>query len=168
MGTDAARQEVFRFGDTVCYAATRADFDRLNADMREEDRAECRVFGMDGDDGRNWDEAVAIEIAGELVGIVGFGKFADGNELSRERMMFFLTTNAVWRHRVAFVKSSRPVMRWAMNTLLPSWVNTVFSFPIATYRGSVEWQERVLGFAAYGIVAFNGIRHVGMIKRKGV
>ena len=154
-------------GEVKCFTATAEDFKRLNEDMREEDKEECRVFGCEGDDGKYWDVAYTVEIGGDLVGIIGFNSFADTSSLSKLRMMIFLTTNSVWKHKKKFVECSRRVARWVMNEVLPHWVDTVYSFPMSSYRGSIEWQRRILGFKVDGEVKFYGVRHTRMKLRKG-
>ncbi|MCQ2299974.1 MAG: hypothetical protein MJZ81_07625 [Bacteroidales bacterium] len=160
--------DVVEFSDGVTVRpATEDDFREANAFMREEDRFEVQVFGEDEERFDEWDEAVAVRIDGDLVGILGFVKIEGDSVVSRRRGMTFLTTDAVWRHRKAFVRQSRNVANWAFYNLLPAWVDTVCATTTERYSASIAWEERVLGFRRTGVVELNGVRHVCLERRKG-
>lgn len=145
--------------------ATQEHFDRLNADLREKDLAECRVFGREGEDMRNWESAWAVYVDDDLVGIGGYALFADATPLSAHRLFLFLTTNKVWKHKVAFVKYSRNVAEF-MIARLPEWVVHLHSLPMSSYAESIRWQKKVLGFSERGEIVLNGIRHTRLYRHR--
>nr|DAH80687.1 MAG TPA: hypothetical protein [Caudoviricetes sp.] len=167
MANATATERIEIGGGVTLATATAADFAELNANMREADRRECRVFGAEGEDAANWERAWAVRADGALVGIAGWGAFRGESHLSRRRLLLFMSTGAVWGIRRTFVRHSRPVML-AVLSRLPPWVDEVYSLPMSDYAASVRWQERVLGFERVCEIEANGVRHTLMAKRKGV
>lgn len=145
--------------------ATQEHFDQLNADLREKDLAECRVFGCEGEDMKNWEYAWALFVDDDLVGIVGWGLFANATPLSKERFFMFMTTNKVWKHKLTFVKYSRKVAEFVM-AQLPPWVEHIHSLPMSSYAESVKWQTKVLGFHYNGEIELNGVKHTRLYKHR--
>lgn len=155
--------------DGVCRVtpATREDVDALNANMRDADREEVGVLGFSYDDCESADGAWAVRIGGDLVCILGTCVLgSQETTLSRERQLFLLSTNAVWRHKVDYVRYSRRVASFVLRRM-PKWVDKVWSLPMESYGASIRWQERVLGFVRTGTVEINGVRHAVLELRKG-
>lgn len=138
--------------------ATVEDFAALNADLRDMDRAECRVFGQDGEDFSAYEQAYAIRIGGDLVGIAGWATFDGDTPIADRRLLLFMTTNAVWKHKVEFVKRSRVVFEW-LTARLPVWVRDIFAVPMSEYAASINWQKRMLGFKETDKQVLNGVEH---------
>ncbi len=145
-------------GGVVLREATSADWLELNERMRPADRAELAVFGMRREDPANWERAWAVFLKGALIGVIGFVTPCGFGPLSTVRYMGFMSTDAVDRAKVGFVRATPRVARF-YEANLPAWVDTVVSIPMASYRGSVEWQRRVLGFERTGEVEINGTPH---------
>lgn len=157
----------FGGGECTVRPATKEDVRELNDCMRQADRDEIAAFGFDYDDCESSDQAWAVRIGGDLVCVMGIAKlYANETHLSKTRQFFLLSTDKVWRHKVAYVRYSSPVMLWVLNRM-PSWVDCVRSIPMLAYEGSVRWQERVLGFRAIGAIMINGVEHLLMEKRRG-
>lgn len=162
-------KDLIEFGNGVTLTkATAADFAILNANLRDEDREECRVFGAEGDDIKYWDAAWGLRFRDAFIGIVGWGKCQGTDESSPLRLFLFMSTTEVERHKIEFVKVSRRVMQAVMDEMPPQ-VKVVFALPMASYKRSIEWQRRILGFKGEAEVEVNGVKHVLMAcERKGV
>lgn len=157
----------FGGGECVVTPATASDVAELNADMRDADREEVGVFGLTYDDCKSADGAWAVRIGGDLVCVCGTCALeAEESVLCRRRQFFLLSTNKVWRHKVGYVRYSRPVAEFVLRRL-PAWVDTVWSTPMAKYTASIEWQKRCLGFTPVGEGFYNGVRHIVLERRKG-
>lgn len=155
-------------GDGVTIRPTTpADAAAVNADMRDADRAEYEVFGLDGEDFMKWEFAFTVLCDGDIVGIAGFLMFQNGSVMSQNRLFGFMSTNAVWRHKVKFVKHSRKVFD-AVAALGRPWVTDFYAIPMSAYKASIRWQERVLGFRIKEEVVLNGIPHTILHRRKEV
>lgn len=142
----------------VLRPATQADFDFINARLREMDERETEVFGHK--DARADLEAAWVILDGDVVvGYVGYLPLADGSILSRSRFLAELTTDAVWSRKVKYVRYSRRVLK-AVVAKMPPWVETLYTLPMKDYAGAVAWLERVLKMTRVGEVEVNGIPHV--------
>lgn len=152
-------------GELVVSVANDADKAELNALMREEDRAECRVFGSEEEDFSAYVQAFAVRYRGELLGIIGWAQFEDETALSEKRLLLYLSTIHVENHRLVFVRHSRRILE-LLCSFLPAWVSDVYAIPMTAYAKSILWQTRVLGFRKSGEIDLNGINHTILHRKR--
>lgn len=152
-------EDFFDFGNGVTITkATQDDFDELNANLRADDRAECNALGYEGEDPKWYQRAWAIRKESELIGIIGWAMFNDTTPLSKSRLFLLMTTNAVWKHKVEYVKMT-PVVARKVVSMMPEWVTDVYALPMSAYKKSIKWQKRILGFREIGEIEVNGVMH---------
>ena len=155
-------------GDGVTMTrSTQDDFDRINADLRDADRAEQQVFdGGRPDALADMESSWTVRDGPHLVCFAALRTFLGESVLSRSRVIVQLTTNHVWRIKVKYVRFSRAVLRELAGNA-PPWVGEFWTFPMASYAGAVAWDERILGFHRVREIVLSGVPHVAMrISRK--
>ena len=80
---------------------------------------------------------------GDIVGYFGVLVMPGESFMSRTRGFCFMSCEAANRHKLAFVKASRPAFRWMVEAC-PAWTDRYLTWPLESYTASVRWQERVL------------------------
>ena len=80
---------------------------------------------------------------GDVVGYFGVLVMPGESFMSRTRGFCFMSCEAANRHKIAFVKATRPAFRW-MVANCPPWADTFLTWPLESYKASVRWQEKVL------------------------
>lgn len=142
--------------------ATQEDIDSAEANLRAGDKAECEIFGEKSvwhARVEDFESCWAIFGRGKLVGYCGVMIQPGTTALSPLRWLCFLSTEAVDKMRVSFVKDSRAVMKQIINKT-PDHVHTFYSMPAATYHGSIIWHERVLKMRRFKNSVVNGHKHI--------
>jgi hypothetical protein len=81
---------------------------------------------------------------GDIIGFLGILVMPNESCMSRTRSFCFMSCENANRHKLAFVKASRPVFRFAAEQC-PPWVGRFLSWPLESYAASVRWQERAIG-----------------------
>lgn len=155
------RSNFIWLGDGVTMvASTQADFDFINANLREMDRREVEVFDRGRPDAladmeRSW----TVRDSAEIVGFIAIKPFADESVLSRRRFLVQLTTEYVWRIKVKYVRFSRAVLA-AVVANSPAWVTDFYTLPMKAYEGAVKWDERVLKMRRVAEICAEGVPHI--------
>lgn len=140
--------------------STQADYDWINAHLREWDRREAEVFdGGRPDRLSDMERSWTIRDGENVVGFFATRTFADESVLSRRRFLVELTTDYVWKIKVKYVRFSRAVFRAVVENA-PTWVDEFYTLPMKAYTGTVKWQERILGLRRLREVEIEGIPHV--------
>lgn len=80
---------------------------------------------------------------GDVVGYFGVLVMPNESFLSRTRAFCFMSCEMANRHKLAFVKASRPAFKWMVETC-PPWTDRYLTWPLESYAASVRWQERIL------------------------
>lgn len=141
--------------DVELETANQADIDYVTENFRDGDRAECEAFGGGGDTLDLFERCWVVRIRGKVVGYCGVARVPGASWLSPYRFLCFMSCREADRMKVAFVRNSRAVMR-AVVERTPPWVETFLSAPLAEYRGTIIWHERVLGMHRMGARPHNG------------
>lgn len=123
--------------------ATQADIDAVADSFREGERRSEQLLGRDRLD--SFEQCWAVEAAnGDLVGYFGVCMLPNESVMGRGRAFCFMSCEAADRHKLAFVKATRPAFKWVAEQC-PPWVDMFVSWPLESYAKSVRWQEKVLG-----------------------
>lgn len=150
--------------------STQEEIDWVEANFREGEKRERDVAGGGRTLLETFEACWTIRDAasGDVFGYFGAMVMPGESCMSRVRGLCFMSCTNVERHKIAFVRSSRPVLRYVVGKA-PKWVNKFISWPIASYRGSVEWHKRVLKMREARRVPANGDEYVIFeIERKEV
>lgn len=135
----------------VLVPATDALLAEVVANLRDEDRREhehaVRFCGEEFADTkvRHFEKCWIMRLGGETVGYVGLATDALSSPLSTARWIALLSTAAVERHALDYVRLSRPVMRRVADEA-PPWVTDFYSMPLKRYEASVRWHEKTMGW----------------------
>ena len=140
--------------------SVQADYDFINANLREADLREVLVF----DRGRrdrlsDMEESWTVRDGPNVVCFLATKPFEGEGPLSRRRFLVQLTTEYVWRIKVKYVRYSRAVLA-AMARRTPPWVTDFYTLPMKEYVGAVRWDERILGMERVAEPVLNGVPHV--------
>lgn len=134
--------------------ATQGDVDRVVANFRDGERRTVDAGGGETDRVEDFERCWIVKAAdGEDLGYLGVMTMPNRSFMSRERGVCFMSAKGVDDHRLAFVASSKPILRYAARCC-PPWVDTFLAWPLESYEASVRWQTRVLGFRRVGRVPF--------------
>lgn len=99
---------------------------------------------------------------GDVVGYFGILVMPNESFMSRTRAFCFMSCEAANRHKIAFVKATRPVFRWMVGRC-PPWTDRYLTWPLESYAASVRWQEKVLKMRRIARVpAGNGENYIVM------
>lgn len=135
--------------------ATDEELDYVVAHYREQDRREAEIVPDDALDRKAFDEVFTIRIGQDIVGYFGLMVPMDANYFCDMRYMVFMSSEGADKHKLAFVKGSRNVMKFVV-ARTPRWVKRFMSIPLASYEMSVKWQKRVLGLVEIGRMTVPG------------
>ena len=144
--------------------ATQEDVDWVESHLREGDAKE-HAFAEGGSDVEKFRTCWAVLADGYLVGYLGGDIMPHESAISRRRFVFFLSTTAVERIRVKYVRKSRDVLR-AFARTAPKWVDEFVTVPLADYTGAVRWLERTLGFRRTGTCVWKGAEFLIYSKKR--
>lgn len=143
--------------------ATQAEIDHVEAHYRAGDRREMEVAGGGRTMLEEFEACWTVRAGnGDIVGYFGVLCLPGESVLGRSRGFCFMSCEAANRHKIAFVKASRPAFSWVASQC-PPWVDRFVTWPLESYRGSIRWQERVLGMRrTFAVDAGGGERIVLM------
>lgn len=157
--------------NTVIRSASQQDIDTVESNLRRGDFEECAIVG-DRDAWhakvQEFERCYSIWNSNKLVGYCGVLIPPGQTALTTSRWLCFLST--VWANsiKVSFVRNSRKVMKEII-ARCPDYVEEFLSMPMADYRGSVIWHERVLKMHRKGECEILGHKHIiYTISRKDV
>lgn len=138
----------------VLTPSTDADFEYINANLREMDRFEqdhfLRVdpaFRRDSLD--QMEKSWTLHLKGEIVGYVALQVPQGFTPMARLRYMPMLSTANVAHHPIDYARLSRPVLEYVAAEA-PSWVDKFYSAPLSKYVRSVKWHEKTMGWRRVG------------------
>ena len=134
----------------VLTPSTDADFDYINAHLRDMDKFEqdhfCRVLGTERRDSLDqMEKSWTLHLGGEIVGYVALQVLPGSSPMANVRGIPMLSTAAVAHHPIDYARLSRPVLEYVASQA-PSWVDTFLSAPLARYEQAVQWHARTMGW----------------------
>lgn len=143
--------------------ATQADIDYVEDNFRAGERREREVEDAPRTMLDDFESCWTIRAAnGDVIGYFGVLVMPAESFLSRTRAFCFMSCTNTDRHKVAFVKATRPIFRWVV-AACPPWTERYITWPLESYAASVRWQERILGMRRIGRVpAGNGECYIVM------
>ena len=150
--------------------ATQADNDLVEDNFRAGERREQEIEGGERTRLDEFEQCWTVRAAnGDVIGYFGVMVMPNESHMSRSRGFCFMSCENANRHKIAFVKATRPVFRWVVEQC-PSWTDTFLSWPLESYAASVRWQEKILKMRRVALVpAPMGERYVHLeISRKEV
>ncbi len=159
----------FRGGFSLA-PSTQEEIDHVEASYREGERREIAAGGGGRTTLDEFERCWTVRAAnGDIVGYFGVVAMPGESVLGRSRGFCFMSCEAANRHKIAFVKATRPVFRWVVEQC-PPWTDTFLSWPLESYAASVRWQEKILKMRRVALVpAPMGERYVHLeISRKEV
>lgn len=128
--------------------STDADFDYINANLRDMDKFEqdhfatkCGVRTVDSLP--LFEKSWTLHLNGEIVGYVALQIPAMQSAFSPVRFVPMLSTTNVDRHPLDYARLSRPVLEHVLRSA-PAWVTDFYSLPLAKYTASVRWHEKTM------------------------
>ena len=151
-------------GGFTLVPATQDDIDYVEANFRAGDRREQEVENAPPTLLEDCESCWTVRADnGDVIGYFGILVMPNESHLSRTRAFCFMSCENANRHKVAFVKATRPAFRWMVGRC-PSWVDTYLTWPLESYRSSVRWQEKVLKMRRVALVPapVDGERYVVM------
>ena len=144
--------------------STQEEIDYVEANFRAGDRREQEVENAPPTLLEDFESCWTVRADnGDVIGYFGILVMPNESHLSRTRALCFMSCENANRHKVAFVKATRPAFRWMVGRC-PSWVDTYLTWPLESYRSSVRWQEKVLKMRRVALVPapVDGERYVVM------
>ncbi len=144
--------------------STQEEIDYVEANFRAGDRREQEVENAPPTLLEDFESCWTVRADnGDVIGYFGILVMPNESHLSRTRAFCFMSCENANRHKVAFVKATRPAFRWMVGRC-PSWVDTYLTWPLESYRSSVRWQEKVLKMRRVALVPapVDGERYVVM------
>ena len=161
-----ANETVIRRGTAVAVLtpSTDADFEYINANLRDMDRFEQDHFlrtdpSFRRDSLEQMERSWTLHLKGEIVGYVALQVPPGFTPMSYLRYMPMLSTENVEHHPLDYARLSRPVLEYVA-AQAASWVQTFFSAPLARYEQSVKWHEKTMGWRRVGEYDVGGERVV--------
>ena len=129
--------------DTYIETSTQEDIDYVETNFRDGDRLEHE--SLDG--GRTllsmFEDTWTVKHKGKIIGYCGVAVPWDETAHSQVRFLCYMSCKNADKHKIAYVRDSRAVMKAIIETT-PPWVEEYKSLPNLAYVGSVIWHERVL------------------------
>ena len=157
-------------GGFTLVPSIQADIDYVEANFREGERHEAQIEDAGRTTLDEFESCWTVRAAnGDVIGYFGVLVMPNESHMSRTRGFCFMSCENANRHKIAFVKATRPVFRWVVEQC-PSWTDTFLSWPLESYAASVRWQEKILKMRRVALVpAPMGERYVHLeISRKEV
>ena len=144
--------------------ATQEEIDYVEENFREGERRERDVEQAAPTRLSEFERCWTVRAGnGDVIGYFGVMEMPNESFMSRTRAFCFMSCENANRHKVAFVKASRPAFRWVVGAC-PPWVEVFLTWPLESYAASVRWQERVLKMRRVAVVpaARGGERYIVM------
>ena len=138
-----ASSPTFPGGFTLAPAA-QGEIDYVEGNYREGERREREVEGAPPTRLSDFERCWTVRAAnGDIIGYFGVLAMPNESHMSRTRAFCFMSCGNADRHKVAFVKATRPVFAWAVSQC-PPWTDRYLTWPLESYAASGRWQEKVL------------------------
>lgn len=143
--------------------STQNEIDYVEANFREGERHERDVENAPRTLLDDFESCWTVRAAnGDVVGYFGVLVMPNESFMSRTRAFCFMSCEAANRHKIAFVKATKPAFRWMVEAC-PPWTDRYVTWPLESYAASVRWQEKVLKMRRIACVpAGNGERYIVM------
>ena len=157
-------------GGFTLVPAKQEDIDYVEANFRAGERHEAQIEDAGRTTLDEFESCWTVRAAnGDVIGYFGVLVMPNESHMSRSRGFCFMSCENANRHKIAFVKATRPVFRWVVEQC-PPWTDTFLSWPLESYAASVRWQEKILKMRRVALVpAPMGERYVHLeISRKEV
>lgn len=124
--------------------STQEEIDFVEANFRAGERHEREIERAERTRLGDFEQCWTVRAGnGDIVGYYGVLVMPGESFMSRTRGFCFMSCEAANRHKLAFVKASRPAFRWMVEAC-PAWTDRYLTWPLESYTASVRWQERVL------------------------
>jgi len=124
--------------------STQEEIDFVEANFRAGERHEREIERAERTRLGDFEQCWTVRAGnGDIVGYFGVLVMPGESFMSRTRGFCFMSCEAANRHKIAFVKASRPAFRWMVEAC-PAWTDRYLTWPLESYTASVRWQERVL------------------------
>lgn len=124
--------------------STQEEIDFVEANFRAGERHEREIERAERTRLGDFEQCWTVRARnGDIVGYFGVLVMPGESFMSRTRGFCFMSCEAANRHKLAFVKASRPAFRWMVEAC-PAWTDRYLTWPLESYTASVRWQERVL------------------------
>ena len=124
--------------------STQEEIDFVEANFRAGERHEREIERAERTRLGDFEQCWTVRAGnGDIVGYFGVLVMPGESFMSRTRGFCFMSCEAANRHKLAFVKASRPAFRWMVEAC-PAWTDRYLTWPLESYTASVRWQERVL------------------------
>lgn len=124
--------------------STQEEIDFVEANFRAGERHEREIELAERTRLGDFEQCWTVRAGnGDIVGYFGVLVMPGESFMSRTRGFCFMSCEAANRHKLAFVKASRPAFRWMVEAC-PAWTDRYLTWPLESYTASVRWQERVL------------------------
>ena len=124
--------------------STQEEIDFVEANFRAGERYEREIERAERTRLGDFEQCWTVRAGnGDIVGYFGVLVMPGESFMNRTRGFCFMSCEAANRHKLAFVKASRPAFRWMVEAC-PAWTDRYLTWPLESYTASVRWQERVL------------------------
>ena len=131
-------------GGFTLVPATQEDIDYVEANFRAGERHEAQIEDAGRTTLDEFESCWTVRAAnGDVIGYFGVLVMPNESHMSRSRGFCFMSCENANRHKIAFVKASRPAFKWMVGQC-PEWADTFLTWPLESYAASVRWQEKIL------------------------
>lgn len=131
--------------------ATQAEIDYVEENFRDGDRREAEIEGGARTTIDEFEKCWTVRAGADIIGYFGVMTIPSESQMSRTRVLCFMSCRNADRHKIAFVAASRSVLRYVVGEC-PKWTSRYVSWPLASYDASVRWQRKTLGMREIGRV----------------
>ena len=124
--------------------STQEEIDYVEANYRTGERRECEIEKATRTLVTDFEQCWTVRADnGDIVGFFGVLVMPNESFMSRTRGFCFMSCENANRHKIAFVKASRPAFKWMVGQC-PEWADTFLTWPLESYAAGVRWQEKIL------------------------
>lgn len=124
--------------------STQEEIDYVEANFRAGERREHEIERAESTRLSDFEQCWTVRAGnGDVVGYFGVLVMPNESFMSRTRGFCFMSCENANRHKIAFVKATRPAFRWMVGQC-PEWADKFLTWPLESYAASVRWQEKVL------------------------
>lgn len=141
--------------------STQADYDYVNANLREGDRCERDFFGCE-DRLEDMDLSYTVRDGEDIIAFLALKPMGGETRLSKSRFFVYLTTSHVRSRRIKYVRTTKKLLR-AFVEAVPAWITEFHALTMESYVGAVRWLERVVGMRRIGRIDIDGEPHVHFV-----
>ena len=124
--------------------STQEEIDYVEANFRAGERREREIEQAQPTRLADFEQCWTVRAGnGDVVGYFGVLVMPGDSTMSNTRGFCFMSCENANRHKIAFVKATRPAFKWMVGQC-PEWADTFLTWPLESYAASVRWQEKVL------------------------